>query len=130
MVHAADARLTAMPTTTQTARAADIDQTLAALADPVRRALIERLRRGPARSSELADALGLARPQVSKHLAVLRRAGLVDERVLVADARGRQIELRPQPLVAVRDWLTEVEAMWQDELAAFKRHAERPRPKR
>lgn len=46
---------------------ADLDQTLAALADPVRRALVDRLRRGPARSGELAAALGLPRPTVSKH---------------------------------------------------------------
>lgn len=106
---------------------ADLDQTLAALADPVRRALVDRLRRGPARSGELAAALKLPRPTVSKHLAVLRRAGVVEERVLVDDARGRSIALRPQPFAAVKRWLTEVEAFWTDELAAFKRHAERPR---
>ena len=79
--------------------------------------------------SELATALGLPRPTVSKHLAVLRRAGVVEDQVLVDDARGRSIALRPQPFAAVKRWLTEVEAFWTDELAAFKRHAERPRSK-
>lgn len=107
-----------------------VDTTLAALADPVRRAIIDKLRTRPHRSSELADALGLSRPAVSKHLAVLRKAGVVDDHVLAEDARGRRVELRPQPFTALRAWLTEVEAFWTDELAAFKRHAERPRPRR
>jgi DNA-binding transcriptional ArsR family regulator len=107
-----------------------VDTTLAALADPVRRAIIDRLRVRPHRSSELAELLALPRPVVSKHLAVLRKAGVVDDHVLAEDARGRRIELRAQPFTALRAWLTEVETFWTDELAAFKRHAERPRTKR
>ena len=109
---------------------AAVDATLAALADPVRRAVVDRLRAGPARSSELAAALRLPRSTVSKHLAVLRKAGLIDEQVLAEDARGRRLALRPQPFAALRGWLAEVEAMWTDELAAFKRHAERGRARR
>ena len=96
----------------------------------MRRALVDRLRRGPARSSELADSLDLPRSTVSKHLAVLRRAGLIDERVLADDARGRELALRRQAFAALRGWLAEVEAMWTEELAAFKRHAERGRSRR
>jgi len=59
---------------------AAVDATLAALADPVRRAVVDRLRAGPARSSELAAALRLPRSTVSKHLAVLRAHGIVESR--------------------------------------------------
>ena len=100
--------------------AADLDRTLAALADPTRRAIVERLRNKPQRPSEVAEALSM-----SRHLRVLRRAGLIAQESLEEDARGRLIQLRTGPLTELRSWVEEVEAMWGDQLEAFKAHAER-----
>lgn len=118
------------------ARAA-LDATLAALADPTRRGAVELLRVGPRRAGELASALGQSRPAMSRHLKILRTAGLIEERHAAAptaddDARARTYQLRPAPFAALRGWLAEVEALWADELAAFKAHAEarRGRPRR
>jgi len=103
----------------------DIDHTLAALADPVRREVIDLLRRQPRRASELADVLSLTRPAMSRHLRVLRKAGLVSEREPEDDARVRVYRLEPEPFGALRGWLEEVEGFWGDQLEAFKAHAEK-----
>lgn len=103
----------------------DLDQTLAALADPTRRAVIDLLQRGPQRSGELATALSTSRPAMSRHLRVLRKARLVTEQIMEDDARGRVYRLQPEPFDVLRDWLDEVESFWQDQLGAFKAHAER-----
>ncbi len=66
---------------------------------------------------------------MSRHLRVLRTAGLVDEEHTGADARVRLYRLRPEPFAGLRSWLAEVEAFWTLELAAFKKHAERTRRK-
>lgn len=108
----------------------DLDRTLAAMADPARRAIIERLLRGPARSSDLADALRLSRSAMSKHLRVLRTAGVVAQEVQDSDARVRMVQLRPEPFADVRRWLDVVEEFWHDQLHAFKAHAERKHGKR
>lgn len=105
-------------------RAAELDRAMLALADPVRRAMIELLGRQPRRAGEIADALELLRPAASKHLRVLREAGLVEERAH-ADARARMYALRPEPLGAVRDWLDDVEGFWGAQLDAFKAHVEK-----
>lgn len=105
--------------------AADLDATLAALADPARRAIVELLLRDPARPSEVADALALSRPAISRHLRVLRQAGLVEQGAGEDDARARPITLRHEPFAQLRDWIEEVEAFWGDQLAAFKSYAER-----
>lgn len=105
--------------------AADLDRTLSALADPTRRAIVERLRRRPLRPSEVAEALSMSRPAMSRHLRVLRRAGLIAEEAVEEDARARLIRLRTEPLSALRAWVEDVEAMWGDQLQAFKAHAER-----
>jgi DNA-binding transcriptional ArsR family regulator len=109
---------------------ADLDQTFAALADPTRRAVIGLLRVGPRRSSEMATALATSRPAMSRHLRVLRRAGLVEEEGLEDDARVRMYQLRRGPFSELRAWLDEVEAFWADQLRAFKAHAERRQGKR
>src|SRR5262245_49521913 len=109
----------------------DLDRTLAALADPTRRSIIDLLRQKPRRPGELADALSLNRPRMSQHLRVLRQSGLVEEdQRLDHDARIRVFRLRPEPLAAVRDWLDEVQEFWSAQLASFKMHAERGRSKR
>jgi DNA-binding transcriptional ArsR family regulator len=102
----------------------DLDGTLTALADPARRAVIDLLQRRPLCSGALADALSLTRPAMSRHLRVLRQAGLVEEASPDSDARLRVYRLRREPFIGLREWLDDVEGFWTDQLTAFKRHAE------
>ncbi|MCA9629487.1 MAG: winged helix-turn-helix transcriptional regulator [Myxococcales bacterium] len=101
-----------------------LDETLAALADPARRRAIDLLRAEPRRSSDLAEALGISRPLMSRHLKVLRKAGLVEERVAEHDARQRVYRLKAERFADLRDWVMEVEAFWNDQLSAFAEYAE------
>ena len=105
----------------------ELDQTLAALADPTRRRVIDLLRDGPLRAGELSAALEMSAPAMSRHLRVLRRSGLVVEEHPVEDARVRLYRLQRAPFDGLRDWVEEVEAFWDGELAAFKAHAETAR---
>jgi len=107
------------------AGAAAVDGALAALADPTRRAVIDLLRKGPRRAGELADALRLSPPALSRHLRVLRRSGLVVDDEPEHDARVRLYRLRPEGFAPLHDWVGTVAALWQDQLAAFKAHAEK-----
>ena len=109
---------------------ARVDATLAALADPTRRAVIDLLRRGPQRAGELAEALAISAPTLSRHMRVLRRSGLVSDEEPEHDARVRLYHLQPQAFASLRGWIEEVEAFWGDQLAAFKAHAEQPRKRR
>ena len=102
----------------------DVDRTLAALADPYRRRTIDLLRQRPLRAGELAQALSLPAPAMSRHLTVLRRSGLVEETHPEFDARVRIYSLRPEAMSALKDWLAETERLWADQLAAFKAHIE------
>ena len=107
---------------------ASLDHTLMALAEPTRRAVVDLLRVRPRPSGELASALHMSAPAMSRHLRVLRLKGLVEEEhTRHEDARLRVYRLRPQPFVQLRNWLTEVEALWSDQLAGFKAYAESPR---
>jgi DNA-binding transcriptional ArsR family regulator len=87
------------------------------------------LREQPLRSSDIAEALSTSRPAMSRHLRVLRKAGIVEEHIQADDARVRVYQLRQQPFGELRSWLDEVQAFWGDQLSAFKAHAERPRTK-
>ena len=107
----------------------DIDRTLTALADPARRGVIELLRGGPLRAGELAEALELSRPAMSRHLRRLRLSGLVEEEHPAEDARVRLYRLRPEPFGALRQWMEDVERFWKGELESFKKYAERTRGK-
>lgn len=107
-----------------------LDDTLAALADPTRRAVVDLLRREPRRAGELAESLGMSPPAMSRHLRVLRQCGLVEEDRLDDDGRVRLLRLRPQPFDELRQWVDEVEQFWAGQLNSFKRHAERRRPRR
>jgi len=107
-----------------------VDRTLAALADPTRRGVIDLLSRKPRRASEIADALSATRPAMSRHLRVLRRAGLVREHELEHDARARVYQLERWPFEELSGWLDEVGAFWGDQLEAFKLHAERTAKRR
>ena len=104
---------------------ADLDHTLAALADPSRRAIVEMLHQQALRPSDVADALDIARPAMSRHLRILRTAGLIEQATPEDDARARTITLCREPFTQLRTWIEEVEAFWGDELAAFKAYAER-----
>jgi DNA-binding transcriptional ArsR family regulator len=86
---------------------------LAALADPTRRQLIERLKAGPKAVGDLARGVPVSRPAVSQHLAVLKAAGLVRD---VAAGTRRVYELDPKGLGAIRAWL---DHMWGDALGRF-----------
>jgi DNA-binding transcriptional ArsR family regulator len=103
----------------------DLTQTFGALSDPTRLGVVTLLREEPLCASELADRLSMSRPAMSRHLKVLRAAGLVEEESLGEDARVRVYRLCPAPFSSLRGWLDEVEAFWGDQLAAFKQHAER-----
>lgn len=111
-------------------RQQNLDATLAALADPARRAVIDLLRHKPRRAGELAEALALSAPRMSQHLRVLRHGGLIADDALRSDARIRLYRLNPEPFQGLREWLDEVEKFWGAELASFKAHAERTRRKR
>lgn len=111
-----------------TAAAAGLDETLAALADPHRRRVVELLRERPRRAGELAQAAGLTAPAMSRHLRTLRLCGLVEETSPDFDARVRVYQLRPEPMVHLLRWLEETERMWSAQLLAFKAHVERGSP--
>ena len=90
-----------------------------ALAEPARRRILDLLRERPRPVGELTAELGLSQPGTSKHLRVLREAGLVRVR---RDAQRRWYELRPEPLAEMDEWLTPYRWMWEDRLDALERH--------
>jgi DNA-binding transcriptional ArsR family regulator len=108
-----------------TAAAQRLDRTLAALADPNRRRVIELLRERPRPSGELARAAGLSAPAMSRHLRTLRDSELVEEDHDGFDARVRVYRLRPEAMAYLKDWLEETERLWSAQLLAFKAHIER-----
>lgn len=104
--------------------AARLDMTLAALADPHRRRVVDLLSRSPRPAGELARELGLSAPTMSRHLRALRESGLVEESHPAFDARVRIYALRPEPMVHLLRWLEESERLWSEQLLAFKVHVE------
>jgi len=90
-----------------------------ALGDPTRRAIFERLARGPTAVGELAQELPVSRPAVSQHLRVLKRAGLVSDQ---RDGSRRLYEIDLDGVDALRTYL---DSFWTDALAAFSKAAER-----
>src|ERR1700756_2258983 len=101
-----------------------MEAVLRALADESRRTMLETLASGPVTAGELATLLPIARPGVSRHLRVLREAGLVDVR---QEAQRRIYSLRPTPLVEVDAWLEDYRALWRNRLNAL--HTEVARSK-
>jgi DNA-binding transcriptional ArsR family regulator len=99
-----------------------LDRTLAALADPHRRRVVDLLRERPRRAGELAEAVHLSCPGKSRHLRTLRACGLVEEDRDELDSRVRIYRLRPEPMADLKAWLTETEALWARQLLAFKAH--------
>ena len=104
--------------------AAHLDRTLAALADPHRRAVVNLLRERPRAAGELARAVGLSPPAMSRHLRTLRQGGVVEESHPDFDARVRIYALRAEPMIELMRWLEETERLWSEQLAAFRAHLE------
>jgi DNA-binding transcriptional ArsR family regulator len=92
-----------------------------AIADPTRRAILDRLRAGPAPVNELASEFVQSRPAISKHLRVLRQARLVSEQ---RSGRERLYELHPVPLQQVAGWVEGYRSFWLISLTNLKRHLE------
>jgi DNA-binding transcriptional ArsR family regulator len=105
--------------------AGELDDTLAALADPVRRRAVELLAQGPRRAGELAIALGTTPSTMSKHLRVLRERGVVTEAHPPFDARVRVYSLRTASMADLRAWLDRAERAWTEQLGAFAAHLDR-----
>jgi DNA-binding transcriptional ArsR family regulator len=97
---------------------------LTALSDPTRRGVVQLLRDGPRRAGELAAASGTSAPTMSRHLRVLLEAGIVTDERRDDDARARVFWLRPESVAPLREWLDELQAAGDEQLASFKRHVE------
>ena len=102
-----------------------LDATLAALADPHRRQVVEILRERPRPAGELARAVGVAPPTMSRHLRTLKACGLIEDSHPHFDARVRVYALRTGPMIELSRWLQETEQMWSEQLDAFKAHLEK-----
>jgi len=105
-----------------------LDRTLQALAEPTRRAVVGLLRHGPQRAGEIADALAMSRQAMSRHLRVLRQAGVIHEVGAASpddDARARTYRLEAGPLADLQSWLGEVQAFWSVQMSSFRKQAER-----
>lgn len=109
---------------------AAVDAVFAALADPARRAIVDLLRVEPRRAGELADALGMTPPAMSRHLRVLRKSGFIEVASVEHDARVRLFRLKHAPFAELRTWVERVEAHWTEQLASFAQHVERTRGRR
>jgi DNA-binding transcriptional ArsR family regulator len=107
--------------------ARNLDATLNALADPDRRRAIELLGKAPRRAGELAEALGLPAPAMSRHLRILKQGGLVEETHPEFDARVRIYTLKEGGMADLKLWLADTEKLWANQLTAFKTHMEKKR---
>ena len=108
-----------------------LDRTLSALADPHRRRVVGLLAERPRPAGELARAVGLAPPAMSRHLKTLRQSGLVEESHPEFDARVRVYALRAEPMLELMRWLEEAERLWTQQLAALRDHLiKHPQPKK
>jgi DNA-binding transcriptional ArsR family regulator len=97
------------------------EATFSALADPTRRAVLDLLRHGSQPAGQIARAFPVSRPAISKHLRLLRRAHLVEER---KEGRHRFYQLNPEPLKAVDSWLKQYRVFWQTSLSNLKTFVE------
>jgi DNA-binding transcriptional ArsR family regulator len=97
---------------------------LQVLAEPNRQAILELLREGERPVGELVGELGLSQPAVSKHLRVLKEAGLLEVR---ADAQRRLYRVRPEPLAELDDWLAPYRRLWTSHLDRLEDHLEKRR---
>lgn len=102
----------------------DLSDVLFALSDPTRRRVVEELGRAPRRASDLALTMGVSRPGMSRHLRVLREAGVIREEDDSEDGRAHLLALDRGAFGRVHDWLDEVESYWTEQLGSFKSLAE------
>ncbi|HEX8004881.1 MAG TPA: metalloregulator ArsR/SmtB family transcription factor [Trebonia sp.] len=98
--------------------------TLQVLAEPSRQAILDLLRDGELPVGELVTRLNMSQPAVSKHLRVLKEAGMVDVR---ADAQRRLYRIRPEPLAELDDWLASYRKLWTTRLDRLEEHLDRRR---
>ncbi len=104
-------------------RAADpLDATFGALADPTRRAIVERLSGGEASVGELAEPFDMSLPAISKHLTVLENAGLLTR---IRDGRVRHCQLIEEPMRDALDWIATYGRFWEDQLDSLGRFLEK-----
>ena len=116
--------LTIVSVANQSAADSDVAGIFGALADPARRRVVQLLGQAPRRAGELAAAVGMSAPAMSRHLRVLLEAGIVVDERTARDARLRYFRLRPQSMVALQAWLDQLQAHWDEQLASFRRHVE------
>jgi DNA-binding transcriptional ArsR family regulator len=98
-------------------------RTIEVLAEPNRRRLLDELRAGEQPVKTLVDRSGMSQPLVSKHLRVLRDAGLVEVR---PDGQRRLYRVRPEPLMDLDAWLEPYRVMWRESLDRLERHLSDP----
>ncbi len=114
----------------QRSPALELDAAFAALSDASRREMIRRLLQRPRRAGELAQCVDMSPQALSRHLRVLRKAGLVSDEGIEGDARVRIYSVHRDAFQPVHNWLTQVEELWRAQLDAFKEYAEAPRHSR
>ena len=103
----------------------EVLQVLEVIAEPTRRRILDAVRERECSVGDLVDQVGMHQPGVSRHLKVLRDAGLVEVR---RDAQRRLYRLRPEPLMELDAWLEPYRAHWAGRLDALERHLERSAP--
>lgn len=102
----------------------NLDAAFAALSDASRREMIRTLLHKPRRAGELAQSVNMSPQALSRHLRVLRKAGLVIEEGIESDARVRVYSVQPAAFQPLQQWLAQVEELWRAQLQAFKAYAE------
>ena len=103
----------------------DLDAVLAALAHPIRRAIVERLAEGTCTVKELAEPHDVSAPAISQHLRVLEDAGLLTQS---PDGRVRRCALRTEPISAAFSWFLQYRVFWEGQLDAIQEQVEGDRP--
>ncbi len=93
-----------------------LSTTFAALSDPTRRAILERLTKGEASVGQLAEPFGISMPAISKHLKVLEKAQLIRRQ---KDAQWRRCQLQTEPLKAASDWISLYKIFWEQQFDAL-----------
>jgi len=106
-------------------KSSQLDATFAALADPTRRRLLEKLSSGQARVTDLAEPFSMSLPAVSKHLRVLEKAGLLERRRI---GREFHLELNAQPMQDALRWIAHYRRFWEGSLDALAEYLETTNP--
>ena len=104
-----------------------LNSVFAAVADPTRRAILERLSQNPARVTDIARNFSVSLNAVSKHLMVLEDAGLIKREVV---GREHKLSLNGEPLQEAADWMMEMRSFWETRLDAFEQHVLKRRRKK